>query len=399
MLRGDNQSVGQRGGVAAMVMVLVFLIAACTGGASQAPESRKRTDTTGSGPVNPDSTTIGLTIHPGSSLTAIDGASTTDIWAVGERHNTAREHSLAAHWDGSSWQEVGVPDVGRLRGLDVTGPDDAWAIGGHSLLHWDGAVWSETALPHGDYSSVSATGPGDVWVAGVQPGPMIGKNSRGWSSAIAHYDGANWTVMRTPNPGTRDNYVDGIVAVSSTDVWAAGYFSDIGKHTAEATSLMMHWDGTEWSLIRSPNPSRSLNVIWSMGSDDAGGVWALGHFKGSDHYLHPLMLRWDGASWGAVRLRGDSLWSAWAVAGSPAGPIWVVGSPATSSLAIAACGDLTCRTTVPPTEYDMSASSVYSPTADDAWIVGATFGDRPSPLVQHWNGEAWSSIPFPEAPN
>lgn len=149
----------------ATAVILFVLAAACTRTPSQAPS---RVDDPGGG----------LTLHPGASLSAIDGASATDIWAVGERHAaSARQHSLAAHWDGSFWRLVSVPDVGPLQGLDVTGPEDAWAVGGHSLLHWNGAAWSATPLPRGDYGAVSATGPSDVWVAGVQPGPMIGKNS------------------------------------------------------------------------------------------------------------------------------------------------------------------------------------------------------------------------------
>lgn len=203
--------------------------------------------------------------------------------------------------------------------------------------------------------------------------------------------------MRTPNPGTRDNCMKGVVALSSTDVWAAGYSTDRGKNTPEGTSLTMHWDGQAWSLIDSPNPSRSLDVIWSMGRDDTGGVWALGQYRGSDHHLHPLMLRWNGLSWVTATLRGDSFWSAQAVAGAADGPVWVVGSPSTSSFAIARCIEAMCRTMVEPTEFDRSASSVYSAAPDDAWVVGVTWGDRSTPLVQHWDGTAWSSVRFPEA--
>ena len=118
-----------------------------------------------------------------------------------------------------------------------------WALGGRNLLHWDGASWSIKPLPRGYYSALSSTGPSDVWIAVPRPGPMIGKNSRGVSSLVAHYDGTHWTVMQTPNPGTRDNYLHGIVARSTTEVWAGGYSVDLGKHAAEATSLTMHWDG------------------------------------------------------------------------------------------------------------------------------------------------------------
>jgi hypothetical protein len=162
-----------------------------------------------------------------------------------------------------------------------------------------------------------------VWIAGTRPGPMVGHNSRGLSSVLAHYHGTDWTVMHPPNPGTRDKYLEGIVAQSSIDVWAGGYSVDLGRHAPEAQSLTTHWNGEGWSVVRSPNPSRSLDVIWAMGSDEAGGVRALGQFRASDHHLHALVLRWEGRSWEAVQLQGSSNWSAQSVSGTSSGPVWL----------------------------------------------------------------------------
>jgi hypothetical protein len=291
---------------------------------------------------------------------------------------------------------VSVPDVGRLVAVAVTAPDDVWALG-NALLHWDGATWSTKALPrgHGVYSALSATGPADVWLAGVQPGPMIGKNSRGWSSAVAHYDCRHWTVMPTPNPGTRDNYLEGIVARGVDDVWAGGYFVNLGKRAREANSLTMHWNGKAWSVIPSSNPSGSLDVVWSMGQDDSGVVWALGHYRGSDHHLHSLVLRWSGGRWTTVPVRGVSLWSAQAIDGPIGGPTWIVGSPNTSSFAIARCGAAACGMVDGPTGNEGSAWSVYSPALDDAWAVGVSTDGRATPLVDRWDGSSWASVPFP----
>jgi hypothetical protein len=393
--QGIITSVMLRPRVDAAVLTLALVATACTGRANRtaAPSDAPAPDT-------PAEDGVGLAIerHPGSSLTAIDGSGPTDIWAVGERHGTAiQSHSLVAHWDGTAWTLVSVPDVGRLVAVDATETNDAWALGGRNLLRWDRATWSSKPLPRGNYTALSATGPSDVWIAGVRPGLMIGKNTRGWSSAIAHYDGTQWIVMRTPNPGTRDNYVEGIVASSSTDVWAGGYFVNVGKHVPEANSFTMHWDGKTWAVARSPNPSPSLDVIWSMGHDDSGNVWALGQHEGTDHHLHTLVLRWTGDRWAAAPIGGTSLWSAQAVAGSTSGPTWVVGSPATSSFAIARCNNAACDTVVGPTSG--SAWSVYSASPDDAWVVGVASSERSRPLVHHWDGRARSSGPFPGVPS
>jgi hypothetical protein len=385
---------------AAPLLVLALAAAACTADpADTVTPSKPHSHPSTAMPVEEGDTRVPI-VRAGSSLTAIDGAGANDVWAVGEAHGRNwYSRSLVAHWDGASWNLVAVPDAGRLVALTVIQSDDAWALGSTGLLHWDGATWSMKPLPRGNYAALSASGPSDVWVAGTRPGPMIGKNSRGLSSVVAHYDGTDWTVMRTPNPGTRNNYLEGIVARSPTDVWAGGYFVDLGKHAPEARSLTMHWDGENWSVVRPPNRSRSLDVIWSMGQDDTGGVWALGQYRGSDHHLHPLILRWGGRSWATVELRGASLWSAQAVGGSAPGPVWVVGSPATSSFTIARCLETVCDTAIHPTESNRSASSVYSASVDDAWTVGVTWGERSSPLVEHWDGSQWSSAPFPNVSN
>jgi hypothetical protein len=339
----------------------------------------------------------GLNVRAGSSLTAIDGVDANDVWAVGESHGrNAQWRSLVAHWDGASWTLVAVPDVGGLAAITVTQTSDAWALGTTGLLHWDGATWSVEALPRGSYVSLSASGPNDLWIAGTRPGPMVGKNSRGLSSVVAHYDGSDWTVMHPPNRGTRDNYLNGIVARSPTDVWAGGYSVDLGRRAPEAESLTMHWDGNTWSVVRSPNPSPSLDVIWAMGSDEAGGVWALGQYQASDHHLHALVLRWNGRSWVAAKLQGTSNWSAQSVSGAAPGPIWVVGAPATSSFAIACCAETTCEMNVTPTDAERSAWSVFAASADDAWVAGVSWGERSTPLVEHWDGSKWSSFSFPD---
>ena len=173
------------------------------------------------------------------------------------------------HWDGSRWSVVAAPDVGRLGAMAAITADDAWALGS-GLLHWDGTSWHEVRPPRGmgaEYDAISASGPNDVWLAGVRDGPLIGASTGGLSTVIAHFDGRRWTQMVPPNPGTRDNYLNGIVALAPDDVWAAGYSTDVGKSEPEDSTLTMHWDGSSWSVVPSPDPSRSLNVIWGMGSD------------------------------------------------------------------------------------------------------------------------------------
>ena len=164
-------------------------------------------------------------------------------------------------------------------------------------------------------------------------------------------------------------------ALSPKDVWAAGYSSDVERKSPEGTTLTMHWDWEPlWSLSApAPSPSRSLNIIWGMGVSGST-VWALGHYRGADGHLTPLILELSGTGWLQVPLHGDTHWSATAAAGASPGSAWVIGSEPTSSFAVASCGLTKCRTVITPDSYDIQASSVYAFSDNDAWLVGMTRG-------------------------
>jgi hypothetical protein len=185
---------------------------------------------------------------PGSSLLAVDGTASDDVWAVGEIHDQYVERSFVEHWDGSTWSVVASPDAGRLTSVAAIATNDAWALGERSLLHWNGTAWQQMALParHAYFGSLSASGPDDVWIAGTHPGPFIGQNTRGLATIVARFDGRRWTVMDPPNPGSRDNYLNGIQALGPNDVWVAGYSSDVGKQ--RPGGALAH-DALGWAVL------------------------------------------------------------------------------------------------------------------------------------------------------
>jgi hypothetical protein len=284
--------------------------------------------------------------------------------------------------------------------VSVVSPDDVWASSSTSVIHWDGTTWDSTNLSKGNarsFSSISATGPNDVWVVGERPGFKVGPNTNGWSTLVMHYDGRTWSEEDTPDQGSRDNYLDGVEARSPTDVWAAGYSVDLG-HGPEGTPLALRWDGTKWTIVPAPSPSRSLNVAWGTGQGGGSSVWLLGHFRGSDRHLAPLILRWTGTSWRQLPLTGVHTWSATAASGVSGSGTWVVGSEPTSSFAIASCSASSCRTETPPdNSYDRSATGVYAISDSDAWIVGShnAKDGTVTPFAEHWDGTAWSDVTVP----
>ena len=65
--------------------------------------------------------------------------------------------------------------------------------------------------------------------------------------------GASWQVIASPNGQRGINELHGVSALAENDVWAVGESTDTERVTS--ATLVEHWNGTQWSVIPSPNPS------------------------------------------------------------------------------------------------------------------------------------------------
>ena len=73
---------------------------------------------------------------------------------------------------------------------------------------------------------------------------------------------------------------------SASDVWAAGYRTLGGT----VVPLVEHWDGTRWSLDRTPVRQGGGNYVYDLGLDAAGGLWAAGFFYPSNFTPFPTLV-------------------------------------------------------------------------------------------------------------
>jgi hypothetical protein len=89
--------------------------------------------------------------------------------------------------------------------------------------------------------------------------------------------GPDWTTVPSPNPGAYSNSLNGVAAVSSTDVWAVGYSYDY--YGGGSDSLIEHWDGTAWTTVPSPNPGTALNYLNGVAAVSSNDVWAVGYYR------------------------------------------------------------------------------------------------------------------------
>src|SRR5437870_3635793 len=111
--------------------------------------------------------------------------------------------------------------------------------------------------------------------------------------------GLAWNVIDSPNPSPSLNYLFGVAAVSANDVWAVGVY-DVSSQ--EDLSMIQHWDGNRWGIVASTNPSTSTNQFLDVAAVSANDVWAVGYYSlpsGLSPY-QTLVEHWDGAQWSVV---------------------------------------------------------------------------------------------------
>jgi hypothetical protein len=247
----------------------------------------------------------------GSSLFGVSADSTTDAWAVGDYYDSNLYlDTLILHWDGTSWSKVPSPnpseDLNGLSGVSALSTDDAWAVGDYRddttllgttlILHWDGTSWSQVPSPNpyeSDLNGVSAVSATDAWAVGSSYERSPGG---AFHTLILRWDGMGWSQVPSPSPSSY-NYLLGVDAVSPNDAWAVGYFRKDGYNSPHRT-LILHWDGTSWSKVPSPNPSARLNHLTGVSAPSATDAWAVGNYRNNKTGdWDTLILHWDGTIW------------------------------------------------------------------------------------------------------
>jgi hypothetical protein len=387
------------------------------------------------------------------TLYAVWGSGASDVWAVGA-------NGTILHGDGTTtgWQDVsangGTSNVAtaHLYGLWGSGPNDIWILGANGIVvhatglgnawevsdlgsdalyaawgdgtahlwvvgssrtiyHKDGAgVWtdhsSERVVPTGvTMNSVWAASEDEAWAVGTL-------------GAIAHYQNGAWSLVEVA-PWTTDVQAtfNSVWGTSATDVWVVGVGYVAGEPNAQGTSVLLHWNGTEWRDDTYTNngakwSTRTLRGVHGSAPSD---VWACGESG--------TVLRWNGSSWRletnlpgtgtasfgtvwvsaqddvwlanansgvAYHYRGDSGWEqldlpapATRIWGSRPDDVWFV---LQNSSSMARWDGSTMDTTLQaPTK---NARGIWGSAADDVWMAAGGF--------YHWNGSGtWDPVSSP----
>jgi hypothetical protein len=231
-------------------------------------------------------------------------------WAVGEYISGAAYQSLIEHRSGGQWKQVASPDPSVtdnfLAAVTATSASNAWAVGAYQagstfqtlIARWNGRTWKQVASPNpsatrNELAAVTATSPDSAWAVGYYHQGAVDQ------TLIEHWDGSTWKQVASPDPGgpAHDNYLTSVSAISASDAWAVGEYSD---GTVDRT-LAEHWDGTTWTQVPSPDagsPTDS-NDLFAVAASSSSGAWAVGA-SGSGRVTRTLVEHWDGSSWKLV---------------------------------------------------------------------------------------------------
>jgi hypothetical protein len=117
-----------------------------------------------------------------------------------------------------------------------------------------------------------------------------------------HFDGSTWTVVPTPNVNSFGSSLHAVDATAPADVWGVGhYITEKGR----SKQLILHYDGTAWSVVPSPNPkhtSRALDGIVAV--NFRTDAWAVGWTQSGSGNVRPLVEHWDVSEWSDAAVPG-----------------------------------------------------------------------------------------------
>ena len=299
-----------------------------------------------------DGATWRIITNPGAGyLNSVAAVSPQDVWAVGIEPSTvsSNEWILAEHWNGTQWSVVTTPIPGQtisaFNSVVAQATNSVWAAGYYNGLgfnpqplieRWDGSAWHVVTNPlpdratAGSFTALGAIpGSNQLWVVGsVRIGAAPSTGGIGYfQPLIERWNGSAWQVSAGPTlpSGALAGELKGVVALSATDAWAVGDYT-ASDHTIR--TLIIHWDGTSWTVASSPNEWGELSGVAAVGARD---VRAVGYHmtSGEGSAQIGIVEQWNGAAWSVSESptpQGVTHSSLAAIATDKAGGYWAVGA-------------------------------------------------------------------------
>lgn len=247
---------------------------------------------------------VSASSQPGE-IESLDAVSATNVWAVGHVYSSPAERTLSLNWNGSTWAAAATPNIGTaansLYDVSATSAGTVYAVGSYydsalaktrSLaMRRNGSAWELVSgtTSTGDSETlfgVEVLSAGNIWAVGT------------WDSQttddltyIVHWNGSSWAQITSPNPSTRTNELVDISAVSANDIWAVGNYTTVGNVVTKPFSA--HWNGASWSTVEVPDGIGENTVLASVSALSASEAWSAGQFRNAGNDNSTYVARWN----------------------------------------------------------------------------------------------------------
>jgi hypothetical protein len=113
----------------------------------------------------------------------------------------------------------------------------------------------------------------------------------------AFWNGHHWRLAASPSRG--DNaLLFGVTASWTNNIWAVGTAYGvpgcIGDGCGPSLTLIMHWNGSRWKVVPSPNPEETISVALNgVAAVARDNIWAVGTANSSSTFI----VHWNGKAW------------------------------------------------------------------------------------------------------
>ena len=285
------------------------------------------------------------------------------------------------------------------------------------------STWSAVPSPNGSgdnfLSATASTSASDVWAVGNW---TSGSGSSAVDRTLAeHWNGNAWAIKATGNIGSYTNDLNAVAALSPTNAWAVGEYTDhfVSNGTTYDIfqNLIEHWDGTSWTILPSVNANNPMfsevdNVLLGITALGANDIWAVGTWY-TGTVDNALALHYNGTSWSVASLPvnaglGDN--ELFGVSGTSGSDVWATGFFRATGSGSPPSGNGSPRQTLTDHWNGVAWSVVTSPSvnangdsnlyavaalsATNAWAAGygrASNTVARQTLIEHYDGTAWTT--------
>ena len=227
-------------------------------------------------------------------------------------------------------------------------------------------------------------------------------------SAFSSAQTSIFSIQNSPSPAAAGNMLNAVTALSSSDVWAVGF--DNSSNLNESRTLTLHFDGTIWKTVPSPNPGKCNqgnfgNVLTAISAVSSTDIWTVGYTFGCNALLQPMSMHWDGTKWTVVTVAplpfdNNALNGVIAFASNN---VFAAGYQTASNGAVNTLiehwdgNSWTVMTSANRNQTGNVLQAISGTSPTDIWAVG----DAVAPnvpvrtLVEHFDGTKWSLVQSP----